>query len=620
MTVESLDLLSSSAQAPLSKQVELGWLKVSELVPHPKNPRIGRPDKLDSIIESMRTDGYRPEKPMLVRPYEDGYQIIGGHSRYTAATTVGIEQVLCAIEDMDDETAILRIAQDNINDPLPWYSICLYVVQNSIKDSKKGLSRTALISAATGKTGNAAEVDGRAKAAAGEVIVHLQEQSVDVHGLLNPEENKTFHLYEIKQAPIETWKLLFSLHQENSWSVKETKAAVDRVRTVADLVPDWLPDVSSVYPKVAMEPGYAKSTAAALKTAVDLYNKLPEKAPLFNLEETNEVKTINGREFRKWVGVEYDYQPRNSFVDLLLIGCVGQAIPDIHISEKTYKGILARINEQSQQSESWEPIRTEQEEWIYQDNLREMQRITMRELYTPKIIHGDALDKLRGLARNSFDLVCVDPPYNMDKADWDSYGSGKAFAEWARPWLKECQRVLKDSGSLYLFGINRMLSHIQHTLDDLGMEYRNWITWDTIQGAGGGIWVNRYESILYYSKTRETYEDSDSIKLERHEENVREYKGKEYAFKDPSNVWRIPCVDDKHAERTIHPTQKPVELIERIIKASSPAQGNVLDCFIGSGTTGVACMKNARFCTGIEMNADYISIAQSRFAATEVCK
>ena len=74
---------------------------------------------------------------------------------------------------MDDDQAILRIAQDNLNDPLPWYSIGLYVFQNAVKDSKKGLSRTALIAAATGKTGNAAEVDGRAKGASGEVIVSL---------------------------------------------------------------------------------------------------------------------------------------------------------------------------------------------------------------------------------------------------------------------------------------------------------------------------------------------------------------------------------------------------------------------------------------------------------------
>ena len=89
------------------KQIELRWITVSELSPHPKNPRIGRPDKVDSIVESMRSDGYRPEKPMLVRPYESAYQIIGGHSRHLAAQEAGIDQVFCAIESMEDDEAIL---------------------------------------------------------------------------------------------------------------------------------------------------------------------------------------------------------------------------------------------------------------------------------------------------------------------------------------------------------------------------------------------------------------------------------------------------------------------------------------------------------------------------------
>lgn len=597
------------------KQVELRWLNVSDLSPHPKNPRIGRPDKLDSIIESMRTEGYRPEKPMLVRPYESGYQIIGGHSRHTAAKTVGIDQVLCAIEDMDDDAAILRLAEDNLNDPLPWYSICLYVFHNSVKDSKKGLSRTQLVIAATGKGEGAAKNDGMRKGDAGEVLQHLiNEQSPIVGRLLDPDTNRTLHLTEIHAAPKDQWNPITGFNLNNSWSVKETKAAVDRIRSVADLAPDWLPDVSSVYPKVAMEPGYAKSTAAALKTAVECYKKLPDNATIYEMVATDETKAINGRDHQRFIGRAKTFNARSSFVN----GLGESVIPDISTSERVYKNLVSYLHDHSQQRESWEPVRSAAEERLHQNHLIEMKRLSDREAFTPVILQGDALDKLRGLSSDSFDLICVDPPYNMDKADWDSYGSGKAFAEWARPWLKECQRVLKDSGSIYLFGINRMLSHIQHTLDDIGMEYRNWITWDTIQGAGGGLWVNRHESILYYSKTSEPYEDSDSVKLERHEENVREYKGKEYAFKNPSNVWRFPCVDDKHPERTSHPTQKPVELIERIVLASSPKEGKVLDCFIGSGTTGVACMKHRRFCTGIEMNSDYVGIAQSRFSATDV--
>ena len=70
--------------------------------------------------------------------------------------------------------------------------------------------------------------------------------------------------------------------------------------------------------------------------------------------------------------------------------------------------------------------------------------------------------------------------------------------------------------------------------------------------------------------------------------------------------------------RNEHPTQKPVELIERIVRASSPVDGRVLDCFLGSGTTGVACMRSRRHATGIDMSAQYLAIAQARFDATEV--
>ena len=166
---------------------------------------------------------------------------------------------------------------------------------------------------------------------------------------------------------------------------------------------------------------------------------------------------------------------------------------------------------------------------------------------------------------------------------------------------ENAKRILKPEGSIYVFGINRMLSHLQRWLDD-NMVYRNWIVWDTIQGAGGGLWINRHEAILYYSKTSETYEDSNSVKLERHEENIREYKGKEYKFKNPSNIWRFPCVDNKHEDRTEHITQKPVEIMDRIIKASCPVGGIVCDPFSGSGTTAVSAFINDRKFIGYELD------------------
>lgn len=227
------------------------------------------------------------------------------------------------------------------------------------------------------------------------------------------------------------------------------------------------------------------------------------------------------------------------------------------------------------------------------------------------LVHGCAIDGLRSLPDESIDLIVTDPPYNMDKADWDSFGSGEDFAAWCEQWLSECVRVLAPHGSLYVFGINRMLSHLQPYLER-HLVYRNWIIWDTIQGAGGGLWTNRHEAILYYSKTRDTYENKDAVKLERHEENIREYKGKTYQFKNPSNVWRFPCVDDKSEDRTAHLTQKPVELIQRIIKASCRHKGVVLDPFMGSGTTAVAAIREERKWIGYEKDETHYAIAARR--------
>lgn len=606
----------SSMPTPASKPVTLKWLPLDSLVTHPRNPRIGRPDKLDAIIESMTANGYRLEKPMLVRPHGEGHQIIGGHSRHAAAKAVGMSEVFCAIEEMDDETAILRIGEDNINDPLPWYSICLYVYLNAVKDSKQGLSRTRLVMAATGKEGNAASIDAKRLGDAGEVIAFLMEQSFHVERLLDPETNRTRHLVEIHQAPPELWPLLTSLLVEHEWSVKDTKAASDRIRSITDAIPSWWPyALKDIYQRAAMEPAYAKSVTAALMAMGKAYDSLPEKATLYRHEPTGEIEQKHGRDYERYGAVPHEEQPRTMFRRLL-----DESADKLSAAtaEKACRQVMEHLSRHASATEEWRPVLSDEEERDRQSRLAEIARLTEREMFMPKLLKGDVVSELKRLPGDWYDLICIDPPYNMDKAEWDSYGSGQEFAKWARTWLKECRRVLKDSGAIYVFGINRMLSHLQGEMDAIGLKYRNWIVWDTIQGAGGGLWVNRHEAILYYSKTDQPYEDADSIKLERHEENVREYKGKEYAFKNPSNVWRFPCVDDKHEERTTHPTQKPVELIARIVQASSPKGGRVLDCFIGSGTTGVACMRHRRLCTGIDISDEYLQIAQSRFDSTEV--
>lgn len=233
--------------------------------------------------------------------------------------------------------------------------------------------------------------------------------------------------------------------------------------------------------------------------------------------------------------------------------------------------------------------------------------------FAPAMHCADVLAGLTGIESATVDLVVADPPYNIGKAEWDSIPP-REYIMWCADWISECARILKPSGVMYVFGYPRGLARIMDLMDGHRLVYRDWIVWDTIMGAGGGLWVTRHEDILYYSKSRDTYEDRDAVRLERHEGHVREYRGVEYRFKNPSNVWRFPRVDDSAAERTNHPTQKPLGIIERIVLASSPAGGLVVDPFVGSGTTLVAAMRHCRHSIGIDNDPESITTAGARVA------
>lgn len=577
-------------------------IPVWNLQDHPQNPRLALREDVVSAIVAGLSDGFDPAHALIVRPLGNEYQVLSGHHRKAAAMKAGIDAVPCWVRELDDEGAYMALATSNS--------------QGELSPLEIGMHALHCVEKAQGKRGGGlagyAEAIGKHKTTVGDFVQAARvfsTCSVDPTSL----SSKTAHLSTIHSLPTDHWASMVDLMLEHGWSVKDTQAAVERVKSVVAARPAWFQAALPVA-RIAIEPSFAKTVLASLATLAACHDRLPDVVTLYSLHDTDETKEINGREHRKREAVPQEFSARAHFE-----AAMAQAdLTSARAIEGCYRDIARRIDAEAHASEAWVPVLTDAEEKARAGRAEELARLQDREAFMPRLLHGDVVEQLRALPDAHFDLVCIDPPYNMDKAGWDSFGSGRDFAEWARPWLKECQRVLKDSGAIYVFGINRMLSHLQHEMDGLGLHYRNWITWDTIQGAGGGLWVNRTEAILYYSKTADTFEDADAVKLERHEENVREYKGREYFFKNPSNIWRFPCVDDKHPERTEHPTQKPVELIERIVRASSPVGGRVLDCFLGSGTTGVACMRARRHATGIDQSAQYIAIAQARFDATEV--
>lgn len=211
----------------------LQWIETARLVPFSRNVRTQQIDEdVDSIAQSMREKGYLPEKPMLVRPLGNGFEIIGGHTRFAAAKRAGIERVLCAVCDLDDEEATLRNASDNVATPPPWYDLCLYVRRNAVKDSKKGLSRTALTAAATGKADKTARNVGNLLFDAGEVLAQCPADGT----LLPTDRNLTQHLAAIHALPESCWPAAVQIMLDRQWSVKDTKHWVDLAREF--VIPD----------------------------------------------------------------------------------------------------------------------------------------------------------------------------------------------------------------------------------------------------------------------------------------------------------------------------------------------------------------------------------------------
>jgi DNA modification methylase len=238
------------------------------------------------------------------------------------------------------------------------------------------------------------------------------------------------------------------------------------------------------------------------------------------------------------------------------------------------------------------------------------------------VIHvGDALDVFPAIEDNSIDLIAIDPPYNVKKAGWDKKGSGAEYQAWLAPYLSECKRTLTDRGTIAVFGVQPMIMYVQLGLVGLGFSFQNYVARCLSQGGNNGhVLMRRHEDILIYSKTPRPYFDVSAVTVRRAEKNIRRYGGKVYDTKRIGDWWQFDPVDSASGERTAHPTQKPVRLMERLISILCPVDGIVLDCFGGSGTTSVAAMNLKRRSIYIDIDPGYASIARDRFCAVLDCE
>lgn len=240
---------------------------------------------------------------------------------------------------------------------------------------------------------------------------------------------------------------------------------------------------------------------------------------------------------------------------------------------------------------------------------------------------GDCLTLLKSISDESIQLVVTSPPYNIGK-EYEKRLKLENYLDQQGAVIKECTRVLSPSGSICwqvgnyvdkgaIIPLDTVLYPIFH---GLGLKMRNRIIWHFEHGLHcTRRFSGRYETIIWFTKTNDYEFNLDPIRVPQKYPGKKYFKGPkagQYSCnplgKNPGDFWIIPNVKHRHVEKTIHPCQFPVELIERLVLSMTNKGDWVFDPFLGVGSTIVAAIKHGRRGAGAEVISEYAAIAKRR--------
>lgn len=258
---------------------------------------------------------------------------------------------------------------------------------------------------------------------------------------------------------------------------------------------------------------------------------------------------------------------------------------------------------------------------------------------TSEIILGDTLSHLKKMEDESFDLVITSPPYNIGK-EYETKTSIEKYLELQEIIIRELVRVASKQGSICWQVGNYVEKGEIFPLDifyyeifkKLGLKLRNRIVWHFGHGLHArNRFSGRYETLLWFTKTDDYIFNLDDVRVPSKYPGKRHFKGPKKGEisgnpkgKNPSDIWEIivedwktgmwniPNVKSNHPEKTAHPAQFPVELVERCVLALTNKDSWILDPFAGVGSTAIAALKNYRNSIGIEKESEYVKIAIDR--------
>ena len=237
-----------------------------------------------------------------------------------------------------------------------------------------------------------------------------------------------------------------------------------------------------------------------------------------------------------------------------------------------------------------------------------------------KLIQGDSMKILKNIEAKSIDMIFADPPYflssdgiscsggkmvSVNKGDWDKSISVEEKHKFNRKWIRLCYRILKDNGTIWISGTMHNIYSIGMALEQEGFKIINNITWKKLNpppNISCRFFVHSTETILWAKK---------DIKKAKHKFNyslMRKLNGD----KQMKDVWESSLTKPSEKKCGKHPTQKPMEILEKIILSSTDEGDLILDPFNGSGTTGIVANKLKRKYIGIEREKEYLDLTIRR--------
>ncbi len=251
-----------------------------------------------------------------------------------------------------------------------------------------------------------------------------------------------------------------------------------------------------------------------------------------------------------------------------------------------------------------------------------------------RLLKGDCIKILNQARENSVDMIFADPPYflsnggitchagkmvSVNKGKWDKSRGAEENHKFNLEWLKACQRVLKPNGTIWVSGTTHIIYSIGFAMQELGFKILNDIVWykrNAPPNLSCRYFTHSTEIVLWAAKNQKSkhyfnYPLMKTFNEGKQMRNLWQFTEKEEA-QTVDNVWTIsaPLAEEKRFGK--HPTQKPIELLKRIILASTKEGDLVLDPFCGSSTTGIAAVLLNRKYVGMDLEEEYLELSKKR--------